>query len=84
MSTLFFHFDGTENDLDDAFAPADSASSLTNVLKSHLLLGVQPHHRSFYYAGIGTYGNWLEQRFNAAFAIENGHILHSALRDFKA
>ena len=97
MSTLFFHFDGTDNSPNDAFAPAHSVSSITNVLKSHLLLGgqLQPHtnsapthspHRSFYYAGLGTYGSWLEQKLNAAFAIESGHvanILNRAINDFK-
>ncbi|MCW8354471.1 DUF2235 domain-containing protein [Marinomonas pontica] len=97
MSMLFFHFDGTDNSPNDAYAPEHILSSITNVLKSHLLLGgrVQNHtnttpnhlpHRSFYYAGIGTYGSWLEQKLNAAFAIESGHvanILSRALNDFK-
>ena len=61
MSILFFHFDGTDNDPDDAFAPANNVYSITNVLKSHLILGLHTHHRSFYYAGIGTYGGWLER-----------------------
>lgn len=97
MSMLFFHFDGTDNSPNDAFAPEHSLSSITNVLKSHLLLGgrvkrpidITPTHlphRSFYYAGVGTYGRWLEQKLNAAFAIKTGHvaqILHRALNDFK-
>ncbi|RCX00353.1 DUF2235 domain-containing protein [Marinomonas foliarum] len=82
MSTLFFHFDGTDNSPNDACAPEHNISSITNVLKSHLLLGgrLQSHtnttsnhlpYRSFYYA---------------AFAIESGHvanILNRALNDFK-
>lgn len=97
MSMLFFHFDGTDNSPNDAYAPEHNSSSITNVLKSHLLLGgriinrtntmpTNLPHRSFYYAGIGTYGSWLEQKVNAAFAIESGHIaniLHCALNDFK-
>lgn len=97
MSMLFFHFDGTDNSPNDAYAPEHSISSITNVLKSHLLLGgrLNNHidspsshlpYRSFYYAGIGTYGSWLEQKLNAAFAIEAGHvanILNRALNDFK-
>jgi uncharacterized protein (DUF2235 family) len=97
MSMLFFHFDGTDNSPDDAYTSEHSISSITNVLKSHLLLGGQLQHqtnnaptylphRSFYYAGIGTYGSWLEQKLNAAFAIESGHvanILSRALDDFK-
>jgi hypothetical protein len=39
MSTLFFHFDGTDNSPNDTYAPEHSVSSITNVLKSHLLLG---------------------------------------------
>ncbi|WP_417559359.1 T6SS phospholipase effector Tle1-like catalytic domain-containing protein [Marinomonas sp.] len=79
MSMLFFHFDGTDNSPNDACAPEHSISSITNVLKSHLLLGgrvknqidITPTclpYRSFYYAGIGTYGSWLEQKINAALA----------------
>ena len=95
MSTLFFHFDGTDNRPEDAYAPVTTTSSITNVLKSHLLLGGQlnqstrlttsANHKTFYYPGIGTYGHWLEQKFNAAFAIENGHVAHilnAALDDF--
>ncbi|MBM6551065.1 T6SS phospholipase effector Tle1-like catalytic domain-containing protein [Marinomonas ostreistagni] len=97
MSTLFFHFDGTGNSPQDAFTPPDQLSSITNVLKSHLLLGGQlkhhqglsPRHldhKTFYYPGIGTYGSWLEQTFNAAFAVEAGHIaqiLNRAMQDFQ-
>lgn len=97
MSTLFFHFDGADNSPNDAYAPEHSISSITNVLKSHLLLGDHlnnhidstPSHlpyRSFYYAGIGTYGSWIEQKLNAAFAIEAGlvaNILNRAINDFK-
>ncbi|NLU96907.1 hypothetical protein B6N13_02190 [Marinomonas sp. UCMA 3892] len=97
MSMLFFHFDGTDNSPNDACAPEHSISSITNVLKSHLLLGgrvknqidITPTclpYRSFYYAGIGAYGSWLEQKINAAFAIESGHvanILNRAINDFK-
>ena len=97
MSMLFFHFDGTDNSPNDAYVPERSISSITNVLKSHVLLGgrVKNHiditaahlpHRSFYYAGIGTYGNWLEQKVNAAFAIESSHIvdiLNRAINHFK-
>ncbi|RBO85727.1 T6SS phospholipase effector Tle1-like catalytic domain-containing protein [Marinomonas aquiplantarum] len=101
MSILFFHFDGTDNSPKDAYSSEQSISSITNVLKSHLLLGghIKHHtthkrdttlihscHRSFYYPGIGTYGHWIEQKLNAVFAIESGHIAHilnRALNDFK-
>ena len=96
MTMLFFHFDGTSNGPDDLFTPPNSLCTITNVLKSHLLLGgripnckiklpQQADLKTFYYQGIGTYGNWAEQTFNAAFAIEAGHIsqiLNQALKDF--
>tara|TARA_R110001606_G_scaffold386623_1_gene550758 strand:- start:749 stop:1009 length:261 start_codon:yes stop_codon:yes gene_type:complete len=70
---LSFHFDGTDNSPNDAYAPEHSLASITNVLKSHLLLGgpaknhidITPNHlphSSFYYAGISTYDHWLEQK----------------------
>lgn len=52
----------------------------TDILPTHL------PHRSFYCAGIGSYGNWVEQKVNAAFAIESGHIANILIRasnDFK-
>ncbi|SBT18940.1 hypothetical protein MGA5115_03101 [Marinomonas gallaica] len=98
MSILYFHFDGTDNSPSDAPQSALSSVSISNVLKSHLLLGghsalgtthsrLPNNSHSFYYSGIGTYGNWLEQKLNAAFAIESGDvamILNEALRDFDA
>jgi hypothetical protein len=58
---LFFHFDGTDNSPNDTYAPEHSASSITNALKSHLLVGgrvknhidttpTQLSLRTFYYA----------------------------------
>ncbi|SHJ30663.1 Uncharacterized alpha/beta hydrolase domain [Malonomonas rubra DSM 5091] len=51
---------------------------ITNVLKLHLLLGGtldnRPHNKqqhSLYYSGVGTYGNKVQQLFNAAFAPNN-------------
>lgn len=97
MSVLFFHFDGTTNDPSDAYAAHQLDQSITNVLKSHLLLGggldVADGHlsstvmgRSFYYAGIGAYGSALERWLNASFAFENAdvaQILNRALLDFQ-
>ena len=97
MSVLFFHFDGTGNEPEDAFAPESADESITNVLKSHLLLGgglqqddgrlsVDRPYRSFYYAGIGTYGSLLERWLNTGFAFENAdvaQILNRALLDFQ-
>ena len=78
---LIFCFDGTCND------PADANNffedgSISNVLKLHLLFGGtlqdQPEHhdkqRSFYYSGIGTYGGYLKQKFNAMFARPYGDM----------
>jgi hypothetical protein len=39
MAVLFFHFDGTSNDAEAADAPLHEDESISNVLKSHLLLG---------------------------------------------
>lgn len=95
MSILFFHFDGTDNEPQNAADFRTTDRSISNVLKSHLLLGGRAHIRasllphgniSFYYSGVGTYGSWLEGRFNAGFAFESGHIatiLNYALQDFK-
>lgn len=97
MSILFFHFDGTCNGPQDAFSSSDQDESISNVLKSHLLLGgglqsedgrlsVSSSNRSFYYAGIGTYGSPLERWLNASFAFENAdvaQILRRALQDFQ-
>lgn len=97
MSILFFHFDGTTNKPADAYAPSFKDESISNVLKSHLLLGggldcadgrlqLPSPHRSFYYSGIGTYGSPLERWLNATFAFENAdvaQILRRALLDFQ-
>ncbi|WP_067100810.1 phospholipase effector Tle1 domain-containing protein [Marinomonas atlantica] len=97
MSILFFHFDGTTNEPADAYAPTFKDESISNVLKSHLLLGggledtdgrlqVPSPHRSFYYSGIGTYGSLLERWLNASFAFESAdvaQILRRALYDFQ-
>lgn len=97
MTILFFHFDGTTNEPADAYALSFKDESISNVLKSHLLLGggldcedgrlQRPSpHRSFYYSGVGTYGSPLERWLNATFAFENAdvaQILRRALFDFQ-
>lgn len=97
MTILFFHFDGTTNSPEDAYAQADQDESISNVLKSHLLMGgglnasdgrlnVDSPNRSFYYSGIGTYGSALERWLNASFAFENAdvaQILTRAMLDFQ-
>lgn len=98
MSFLFFHFDGTCNDPSDAYAASYEDESISNVLKSHVLmggglspcdgrLGMSSSNRSFYYAGVGTYGRVLERWLNTGFAFENAdvaNILNQALLDFQS
>jgi len=98
---LFFNFDGTDNEPADAmqdknFLGATEDNSLTNVLKFHLLLGgnlkektgntlLASGSRTFYYNGIGTYGNYFERKFNAGLASECADvatILNLAKKDF--
>ena len=71
---LFFNFDGTDNEPADAvqdknFLGIAEDDSITNVLKFHLLLGgtlqqktghtlLPSGSRTFYYNGVGTYGNF--------------------------
>jgi hypothetical protein len=71
--------------------------SITNILKFHLLLGANLQQktgntllangsRSFYYNGIGTYGNFFERKYNAGLASESADvstILRLAQKDFK-
>ena len=89
MSILFFHFDGTGNSPAEAANFTADSASLTNVLKSHVLLtegGLAPTDHSFYYAGVGTYGTKLAQWANSGFAFEAADIadiLRRALLDFQ-
>lgn len=93
-------FDGTSNDPKDAKQRINlkmelKDSSITNVFKLHLLLGGgvvkgEEHvagQKSFYYSGVGTYGNKLLQWFNAGLALPNmdvGTIINNASRDLAA
>ncbi|MGB0938173.1 MAG: phospholipase effector Tle1 domain-containing protein [Colwellia sp.] len=84
MAKLIFCFDGTCNsaqDWDDFFID----SSISNILKLHLLFGGQlnprnaineqiPQQHSFYYSGVGTRGSWFKRKLNALFAPSNGDI----------
>ncbi len=98
---LFFNFDGTDNEPVDAmqnrrFLGNTEDDSITNVLKFHLLLGgklvnktgdteLKGGSRTFYYNGIGTYGNFFERKFNAGLAKESADvatILKLAKNDF--
>jgi CO dehydrogenase/acetyl-CoA synthase epsilon subunit len=98
---LFFNFDGTDNEPADAmqeknFLGTTEDNSITNILKLHLLLGgnlqqktgntlLENGSRSFYYNGIGTYGNYFERKFNAGLASESADvstIIRLARKDF--
>ncbi|WP_432454219.1 MULTISPECIES: phospholipase effector Tle1 domain-containing protein [unclassified Agarivorans] len=98
---LIFNFDGTDNEPADAMQDKRDSGvieddSITNILKLHLLLGgnlrdhngksdLGKHCVSFYYKGVGTYGNYFERKFNAGLALENSDvktILASAKQDF--
>jgi hypothetical protein len=98
---LFFNFDGTDNEPKDAmqeknYLGTTEDNSITNILKFHLLLGgnlqkktgntlLENGSRSFYYNGIGTYGNYFERKYNAGLAGEHADvatILRLARKDF--
>jgi hypothetical protein len=99
---IFFNFDGTGNEPTDAMQDkrlvgGAEDSSITNVLKFHLLLGgnlkkktgntaLPGGSRSFYYNGVGTYGNFFERAYNAGLARDSADvstILRLAQKDFK-
>lgn len=94
-------FDGTSNHPKDAEQEREwfglgeiEDRSITNIVKLHLLFGGNMLNRaqndrqySFYYSGIGTYGNHLQRLFNVVFAPENldvVRILNRALKDLSA
>ena len=94
-------FDGTCNHPRDARQEREwfgrgeiEDSSITNIVKLHLLLGGNLLNtarnaglHSFYYSGIGTYGNHLQRLFNVVFAPENldvGRIVRKAREDLAA
>ena len=98
---LFFNFDGTDNEPADAMQDKRmdgrvEDDSITNVLKFHLLLGgnlkgengesnLPGGSKTFYYNGIGTYGNFFQRKFNAGLAKESrdvATILNMAREDF--
>jgi uncharacterized protein (DUF2235 family) len=94
-------FDGTCNHPRDARQEREwfdrgeiEDSSITNIVKLHLLLGGNllntarnAGQHSFYYSGIGTYGTHLQRLFNVVFAPENldvGRIVRKAREDLAA
>lgn len=92
-------FDGTCNHPSDAKQEREwfglgeiEDSGITNILKLHVMLGGtldnQPkkNQHSLYYSGVGTYGNKIQQVFNAAFAPKNldvARIIKTAGRDLR-
>ncbi len=91
-------FDGTCNHPNDArqerewFGLGDMEDSgITNILKLHVLFGGNlqnqartDNQHSFYYSGVGTYGNFLQRIFNAGLAPGNldvGRIIKNAGED---
>ncbi|MBI9064789.1 MAG: DUF2235 domain-containing protein [Marinilabiliaceae bacterium] len=99
---LFFNFDGTNNEPADAMQDRQAGGkteddNITNVLKFHLLLGgtlkeengqtaLGSGSQTFYYNGIGTYGNYFQRLLNAGLAKESkdvATILNMAMADFK-
>jgi hypothetical protein len=82
MKRIVLCFDGTSNEPDDAEQERSwfglggtEDSSITNVLKLHLMFGGDLQGKnsfsdqmSFYYPGVGTYGSWLDKIRNMAFA----------------
>ncbi len=96
---IIFNFDGTSNEPDDADQEIDNTGAIedeniTNILKFHILCGgtlktgkkVAGDQISFYYSGIGTYGNFFQRLYNSGLSREKfdvARILRAALADFK-
>lgn len=85
---IIFCFDGTCNHPKDAKQEREwfglgeiEDNGITNVLKLHVMLGgnlkntpANKNQHSFYYSGVGTYGNKVQQIFNSAFAPKNKDV----------
>jgi hypothetical protein len=96
---LIFNFDGTGNEPSEteqfAVGPTKEDSSISNILKLHLLFGGKLHPKapcyfddqiSFYYAGIGAHGSAVKRVLNQILAprsMDVASILNDALGDFK-
>jgi len=79
---LIFCFDGTDNSPEDAKPERRwfglgrrKDNSVSNIFKLHLFFGgdlnnnpTSETQHSFYFSGVGTYGSWLRQKYNAAVA----------------
>ena len=98
MKRIVLCFDGTSNEPEDADQDktwfglgSTEDSSITNVLKLHLLFGGDLQGKNafadqmcFYYPGVGTYGSWLDKIRNMAFAPPDedvGTIIKRAISD---
>ena len=96
MKKLIFCFDGTCNNPEDS-GDFFEDTSISNILKLHAFFGgkLSPlngenektaKQHSFYYSGVGTRGNWLQQKFNSMFAPADGDtadIIADAKKDLK-
>ena len=97
---IIFCFDGTSNHPNDAKQEREwfglgqiEDNGITNILKLHVLFGgnlsntaSSNQQHSFYYSGVGTYGNKFQQLFNATFAPNNqdvGKIIRLAGQDLE-
>ena len=96
---LFFNFDGTDNEPQDAVQEVEKSGEIeddgiSNILKFHLLLGgdlksentpLGNGSRCFYYHGVGTYGNYFERKIRAGLALgrDIATIINQAMADFK-
>ncbi len=98
---IIFNFDGTSNEPEAADQEIDKKGAIedeniTNILKFHLLCGgtlkADAHDNdatasqvSFYYSGVGTYGNFFQRLYNSGLSKEKfdvAKILRMALTDF--
>ena len=96
--TLLFCFDGTANDPEDVDGFSEDGS-ISNILKLHVMFGGDLNSDSakwlqtdegnsqcsFYYSGVGTYGNRFRKFFNSAFGLPSldvRRIIKAGLEDF--
>ena len=98
-NVIAFNFDGTGNEpLDSSSESEARGENISNILKLHFFMGGGLYggsrygesarenvKASYYYQGIGTYGNVLSNALEVAFAFSRGdkkEILDSAMYDF--
>ena len=84
---MIFNFDGTSNEPEDAVQRVDRKGAIdddniTSILKFHFLFGgdlkkestVKDGQISFYYSGVGTYGNFFQRLFNSGLSRESEDV----------